>query len=88
MSYRVISCDREGWDERYSLLVDGFHELPNHQGDTLNPLDLLLGPDQLPFQAPAHKHSLVSSGLVGLSYFVWLVEKLRAPLLILDIFLL
>ena len=42
------------------LLVDGLHELAYHQGHTLDPLDLLLGPDELALQTPAHAHVSVS----------------------------
>ena len=36
----------------YILLIDSFHELPNDERYTLNPLDLLLCPDQLALEAP------------------------------------
>jgi len=31
-------------------LIDGFHELADDQGNTLNPLNLLLSPDELALQ--------------------------------------
>ena len=34
------------------LLVDSLHKLPNDERYTLNPLDLLLCPDQLALEAP------------------------------------
>jgi hypothetical protein len=34
------------------LLIDSLHELPNDERYTLDPLDLLLCPDQLALEAP------------------------------------
>ena len=36
-----------------ALLIYRLHELPYHQRHTLYPLDLFLGPHQLPLKAPA-----------------------------------
>lgn len=40
------------------LLIDSLHELPNHQWNTLYPLDLLLCSNKLTLQAPAIIHTV------------------------------
>ena len=68
------------------LLIDSFHKLPNHQGDTLNPLDFLLGANKLTLQAPT-KYQVCQPLVTKLSDVVSRAAA-TIPLLILDVFLL
>ena len=49
----VVSSGRDGgWKGGGLLLVDGLHELADHEGHALDALDLLLGADELPLEVP------------------------------------
>lgn len=78
--------EEEGGHRADILLIDSFHKLPNHQGNTLNPLDFLLGANKLALQAPAENHDVSPSSPSSRS------QPFRAsvaiPLLILNVFLL
>jgi hypothetical protein len=43
------------------LLIDGFHELPNHQRHALNPLDLFLCSHKLALQIPRGGNSVTDN---------------------------
>ena len=61
------------------LLIYRLHELPYYQRHTLYPLDLFLGPHQLPLKTPAI--------LLGLNFLTKACDD-YSPLLIFDVLLL
>jgi hypothetical protein len=56
------------WNSKHSLLVNGFHELTDHEWNTLYSLDLFLRPHKLTFQRSGILVSLGLGGSVASAY--------------------